>query len=313
MFMGSCFTENIGNLMQDLNYPVDINPFGILYNPVSVQKGLRRLMHAKSYGEDELVHHGELWHSFDHHGRFSGMEKQKVLKGMNDRLLFSSDFLRKSDFLFLTFGTAWVYKYIANDTLVSNCHKIPAAQFVRERLSAASIVDSYQTLLADLWGMNPGLRIIFTVSPVRHWKDGAVENQRSKSILILAVDELCRMFPEQCAYFPSYEIVMDELRDYRFYGEDMLHLTNTAVEYIWERFENSLIDPESQSLSKKIKKIKLALAHRPFNKYTPGHLKFLKGQLSKAEELSRVNPIVNLEIEKKSFHARILDIESQMS
>jgi hypothetical protein len=301
VFMGSCFTENVGQKMADLKFPVDINPFGILYNPMSVANGLHRLLIPRPFTPDDLVEQNGLWHSFMHHGKFSDTDKHKMLEAVNKRLQDSSDFLLSADFLFITFGTAWVYHYKKTGQIVSNCHKIPAADFNRRRLSVHEIVDRYQTLLPEIWRANPNLKIVFTVSPIRHWKDGAVENQRSKATLLLAVDDLQNSFPKACAYFPSYEIVMDELRDYRFYAADMLHISDVAVGHIWQLFEAHLIDEQSRRLAQRVEKIRNAAAHRPINKSTPGFTKFLKKFYTQILDLESEFPYLNLKLEKEHF------------
>ena len=301
VFMGSCFTENIGQKMSELKYPADINPFGILYNPVSVANGLRLLIEPRTFTIKDLVEDKGVWHSFQHHGRFSSVSSDEALNNINGRLEFSSGFLNKAGFLFITFGTAWIYRYLKSGKVVSNCHKIPGGEFIRERLSVDEIVDLYINLLTDLWKINPGIKIVFTVSPIRHWKDGAVENQRSKATLLLAVDKLTQHFKEKCAYFPSYEIVMDELRDYRFFSSDMLHLNEVAIDYIWEKFEESLIDKESREISVAVKKILAAVQHKPFNKNTPEFRKFLENALKNLDLIQNKYPYLNLKLEKEHF------------
>lgn len=310
LFMGSCFTENIGNKMAALLYDVDINPFGILYNPVSVANGLEFLIKQRMVQEDELIQHENLWHSFYHHGRFSSPGTEETLKKINERIVSSSEFLKKTDFLFITFGTAWIYKYKKSGKIVSNCHKIPGNEFHRTRLTVDEIVKRYGILLSQLRQLNPEMNIVFTVSPIRHWKDGAVENQRSKATLILAVDQIIKNQEQtNCSYFPSYEIVMDELRDYRFYSGDMIHLSEVAVNYIWEKFENKLLDEESKKVALQVQKVNDAVNHKPFNKVTTENLKFLNQTLKKIEILSRNYPYLNLTAIWKNVVERINSIE----
>jgi hypothetical protein len=302
MFMGSCFTENIGNRMAALKYKVDINPFGILYNPVSVANGLSVLLDGKKFTSADLIEADGLWHSFSHHGRFSSSNKKITLDAINYRIKSSAEFLKSTDFLFVTFGTAWVYKYKKTGQTVSNCHKINANEFERERLSIEEIVQEYKKLFTEVKKINPTVKIIFTVSPIRHWKDGAVENQRSKAILLLAIDKLIFEFGHDfCSYFPSYEIMMDELRDYRFYAPDMLHISEVAIDYIWEMFEESLIDSESRHLSKKVVKIVKAANHKPVHGSTEEYYKFLDKMYEKAHQLELKNAHLDLTNEKKCF------------
>jgi hypothetical protein len=305
-FIGSCFTENIGNKLSDLKYPVDINPFGILYNPISVAHGLHFLLQNKKFVEEDLILHDGLWHSFFHHGRFSSPDAKKTVLAINERIESSSLFLKKASFLFLSFGTAWVYEYKTSGQTVSNCHKIPDKEFRRFRLTPGEIVEEYRQILGEIWKINPELKVIFTVSPIRHWKDGAIENQRSKSTLLLAADQIIRGFGEdRCNYFPSYEIMMDELRDYRFYDEDMIHLSSSAINHIWNIFQKSLIDEESQIVSKKVQNILSAVNHKPANMFTQRHLGFLSESLQKTNQLSQEYPYLNLACEKKLLSDRI--------
>lgn len=236
LLLGSCFAENIGCLMRENKFDCDVNPFGILYNPLSVSKALDDIIACKHYGPDDLFFHQECYHSYMHHGSFSATNQEIVLDTINTRLSKASQRLAQTEVLIITFGTAWVYYLQSTREVVSNCHKMPAKKFVREKLTVNDIVEIYSSLIAKLQQCSPNLRLLFTVSPIRHVKDGLHENQLSKATLLLAVDELTRRFPEQISYFPAYEIVMDELRDYRFYADDMVHPSALAIQYIWERF-----------------------------------------------------------------------------
>ena len=310
MFTGSCFTENIGGKMEEQKYPVDINPFGILYNPVSVAAGLRFLIRKKIFSAADLIFQNGLWHSFYHHSRFSSPDAETALETINNRIISSQAFLSEADFLFITFGTAMVYEYKPTGMIVSNCHKIPGNEFRRFRLTPSEIIEEYRQLLSEIWQVNQKLKIIFTVSPIRHWQDGAIENQRSKATLLLAVDQLVRRYGEEkCNYFPSYEIVMDELRDYRFYEEDMIHLSKSAINHIWEIFRESFISDESKIISKQIEKIIYALKHRPFNKFSPEHLSFLNQSMQKVKEVQQKFPYINLEIEERNFTEQIEEVK----
>ena len=314
MFIGSCFTENIGGKMAALKYPVDINPFGNLYNPVSVANGIRFLIQKKRFDNSGLIHHNGLWHSFFHHSRFSSAFAEESLRNINSRLDISSVFLEKADFLFITFGTAWVYEYKSTGQIVSNCHKIPDKEFRRFRLEPEEIVDEFRKLLPELWTFNPGVRVIFTVSPIRHLRDGTIENQRSKSTLLLAVDRLVReLGEERCGYFPAYEIVMDELRDYRFYAEDMIHLSSSAINHIWEKFQVSLIEERSRKISEKIKKITAATEHKPFNRVTKEYLHFLRKSLQITCSIATEFSYINLDFEKSFFSEQIADVEIRLN
>ncbi|MGV8095550.1 MAG: GSCFA domain-containing protein [Mangrovibacterium sp.] len=306
MMMGSCFAENIGEKLQQLKFQVDLNPFGVIYNPLSVAKSLRRLLADKPYTKGDLFEHQGLWGSFDHHSRFSATSAEEALAKMNLRLEQSKALLKEAGYLFITFGTAWVYELKATGEIVSNCHKFPEADFKRFRLTPGEIVDVYRDLLSALWTFNPNLKIIFTVSPIRHWKDGATGNQLSKAALLLASDRLVTGFgDEHCAYFPSYEIVMDELRDYRFYAPDLLHLNQVAIDHIWDKFSQAIITKESLRLSKSILKIMKALEHRPFFPDSDTYKYFLLNHLNEINELTISFPYLNLEEEKSFFQKEL--------
>ena len=293
VMMGSCFVENIGSKLESNKYDVDVNPFGVIYNPVSVCNSLRLLIEEKELVEDDLNFHNNLWFSFYHHSKFSNTDLSQCLFDINDGIKESSKNLKKADFLFITFGTAWVYELLSSASVVSNCHKLPAKDFNRYRLNVDEIVSIYKDLLVELLIYNPKIKIVFTVSPIRHWKDGANGNQLSKSTLLLAIDQLTDLF-DQVSYFPSYEIVMDELRDYRFYSEDMLHMSDVAVKYIWQRFSETYITEESRQIQKEVEKFILASKHRPFNVSSDSHQTFIKSSLSKIHVFLRMNPSINM-------------------
>ncbi|SHF07280.1 GSCFA family protein [Mariniphaga anaerophila] len=311
LFMGSCFTENVGNKMAGLKYPVDINPFGILYNPVSVANGLRFLLEKKKFAKNDLIQNNGLWHSFFHHSRFSSPDAEETLDAINNRIESSAEFLKNAGFLFLTFGTAWVYAYNKTGQTVSNCHKIPEKEFRRFRLTPDEITENYKQLFSEIRQINPEIKLIFTVSPIRHWKDGAIENQRSKSTLLLAIDQLVNeLGKENCDYFPAYEIVMDELRDYRFYADDMIHLSNSAINHIWEKFQMALIDEESRNISKKVKNLITAVNHKPFNRQTKEHQQFLTESLQKTQDIQNRFPYLNLASEQDYFLTQLTEIKN---
>jgi hypothetical protein len=306
MLIGSCFTENIGEKMKNLFYSTDINPFGILYNPVSIARCLRRMTNKRKFASEDLFIHDGIWHSYQHHGRFSDENHDKALDLINNRLLQSAAYLREAQFLFITLGTALIYELKATGEIIANCHKMPSDIFRRFRLTVTETVETLQEALDELFASNPGIRVIFTVSPIRHLKDGASGNQLSKATLLLAVDALVRGFgQDRCAYFPSYEIVMDELRDYRFYADDMTHLSSVATQYIWNRFEEIIIDKESREISRQIAPIIKAMEHRPFNRNTPMHQAFLAKTLKKVHELSDNYPYIQLLAAKEHFEKEI--------
>ena len=300
MFVGSCFTEHIGNKMLNLKFPTIINPFGILYNPVSVARSIERILNPVLFGEKDLLFFNEKWISFMHHGRFSSMNSGDALDLINNHLTESSKYFHEKLVLFITFGTAWVYKYKKSNQVVANCHKIPASEFERIQLSVNEIVERYSSLLENIKKKNKDIKIVFTVSPVRHWKDGPVDNQYSKSILIVAVNELTRMF-DSASYFPSYEIMMDDLRDYRFYDDDLFHPNQMAIEYIWEKFAECFIKSEAIDISKKIEKIRKAALHRPFYQKTKAYKNFIESNLLEIKRLQRLYPELDFSEELNHF------------
>ncbi|MCD4832668.1 MAG: GSCFA domain-containing protein [Bacteroidales bacterium] len=300
LFLGSCFTENIGDKMDELKFPVLINPFGVLYNPVSVRNGLEILIDQKLFTESDLNFFNEQWFSFYHDTEFSATDQKKSLNKINTSIELAAKQLKNAKYLVITFGTAWVYKYLESGNVVSNCHKIPAKKFDRFKLGVEDIFVEWANLINRLNELNKKLKIIFTVSPVRHWKDGAVQNQLSKSTLILAINQLKNKF-DNIEYFPAYEIMMDDLRDYRFYADDMLHPSNMAIEYIWEQFSQTYFEKETTDIIKEIDKIILARNHRPLNPDTENHKKFLKKQVEIIKKISKKFPFINLKDELDYF------------
>ncbi len=305
MFLGSCFSDNIGACFSELKFQTCINPHGVMYNPVSDADCLRALMQQEEPSEDVLVNQNGLWHSLMHHGRFSSFEKLELLSNIEEQTKKGHEFLKEADFLFLTFGTSWVYEWKENGQIISNCHKIPAAAFNRYRLEVDEIVEIYKKLLVELYSINPQLKIVFTVSPVRHLKDGAHENQLSKSVLHLAVYQLCRMF-EKCDYFPSYELIQDELRDYRFYDADMVHINQTGIDYVWEKIHESWVSDEAKKIIKDVSQINRAVAHKPFNPTDSNYLDFIKTTIDKMTLLQQSYPYVDLRKELRRL-SEIMD------
>ena len=280
LWMGSCFTENIGLRLRDLKFPSEVNPFGVLYNPESIRNSLVILTEKRLFTEKDLHYGNDLWYSFYHHSSYSHPNRDICLQKINDSIDRASGLLQNAAFLFITFGTARVYQLKESGKIVSNNHKLPHDRFRNLLLEVDDIVDSYVNLIDDLREFNPGLNLVFTLSPVRHWKDGATGNQVSKSTLVLAMAKLTETC-KNVSYFPAYEIVMDELRDYRFYGDDMLHVNNQGVDYIWKRFMDSFFAPSALPLVKEIAGIKRGIEHRSFNPYTEKHLGFLRGLLER--------------------------------
>lgn len=301
MLIGSCFTDNIGKKMESLRFQTNINPFGVVYNPMSVKKSLDILISSRKYSSNDLNYHNDLWYSWDHHSSFSGVDKEQVLQAINQKIAASSEFLKNAGYLFLSFGTARIYRLISTGNIVCNCHKVPAKEFAQELLHVDEIVQAYEDLIHNLKSFNPRLRIIFTVSPVRHWKDGARGNQVSKSILHLAVQQLIEKLPEETEYFPSYELLIDDLRDYRFFAEDLLHPNELGIQYIWEKFSEQYFDPETVKKISGIQEIIRAAGHRITNRNSESSKDFIKKQKEKLRKLMEEMPYLNWEDLKKVF------------
>lgn len=242
--IGSCFADEIGARLQDGDFHVELNPFGALYNPASIAAAVRRLMEDNPIGREDLVEHDGLWHSWHHHGSFSRSTAGATLTTCNSRLHKAHAALKEASVLMITFGTAWVFELVSSvefGVIVANCHKLPTQMFERRRMTVEEIVSLWQPLLQELEAYYSNLKVLFTVSPIRHLADGAHGNQLSKSTLLLAVDQL--VDERKAFYFPSYEIVLDELRDYRYFDEKMTHPTPLAVDVVWERFQRATMVP----------------------------------------------------------------------
>lgn len=304
LMFGSCFIENIGKLLIDNKFNVNLNPFGVLYNPRSISQALRLLIEKKKFTVNDVFEYKGLYHNFYHHSVFSNIDIDKCIGEINTKIEKSSVDLRQTDILFITFGTAYVFRSKKCNMVVGNCHKLPASDFDRYRLSVDDIAGDWESLIGELKQINPALQIIFTVSPIRHMKDGAHENQLSKSVLLLAIDKL-REKTDGLHYFPSYEIVLDELRDYRFYNDDMTHPNTMAIKYIWERFSDTYFSAEAHPVIEEWNKIYLALNHRPFNAETDEYKHFLRQTLLKIKAFSEKYPYICCSAEASELESRL--------
>ncbi|MBR2638805.1 MAG: GSCFA domain-containing protein [Bacteroidaceae bacterium] len=299
MLLGSCFAQNMGMRLKEYKFDVDVNPFGILYNPFSLSVALQRIIDCELIMPSSscMIQHNGLWHSLMHHGDFSSENADEVVASVNKRIESAHDMLPSLDLLMLTFGTAYVYRNINDGKVVGNCHKLPQKMFSRELLSVEEIVNEISGLIEKLKEVSRSARIMFTISPIRHLRDGAHDNQVSKATLLLAVEELKRNFPEQVLYFPSYEIMLDELRDYRFYADDMVHPSSLAQDYIWECFASSFFSQRTAGLNIEIGEITKALAHRPNNPSSPEYKAFINKILMKVKSLVESNPFMDFKNE----------------
>ncbi|MBR2456025.1 MAG: GSCFA domain-containing protein [Bacteroidaceae bacterium] len=301
LLMGSCFAENVGGLLLENKFSCDVNPFGILYNPLSIAKALRQMLDGKVYTMDDLFESGGQWHSWMHHSSFSSADADECLNRVNSRLEKAASALPRTSWLIMTWGTAFVYE--KDSEIVGNCHKQPDRLFTRRLLDVDTIYREWNDALREAKQRFPGLKVMLSVSPIRHLKDGLHGNQISKSVLLLAIDRLCREL-DFCHYFPSYEIVMDELRDYRFYAEDMLHPSPLAVKYIWECFCSTYMSKDTQRVMKEWADIQKGLAHRPFNPDSDAYRRFLSQIVLKIEELKEKFPY--FEVQKELEQCRTL-------
>ncbi len=300
LFMGSCFTEEIGNHFKNLKFDVLRNPNGILYDPRSVTYALNSYIENKQYHEEDLFFQNELWHSWQHHSRWSGINKKEVLDKINRSQSAANIFLQKASWLIITPGTSYSYQLKNNESFVANCHKSPGSFFSKNLISIEEIYSQLLLTVQHLQEFNPNLKIIFTISPVRHVKDGIIENNRSKARLIEAVHSIAEEH-DHVFYFPAYEIVIDILRDYRFYKSDMVHANEMAVNYVFERFCNAYLDEPAKKLVDELKALLNAMNHKPFHKEGDAHKKFLKTHLEKTQKIIEAKPGVDLTNELKYF------------
>lgn len=305
LMLGSCFTDNIGSVLVERKFPVLVNPFGVVYNPVSVALVLNRLADGTPYTESNLQKSNNMWFSFDHHTSFSNHSQTECLQSINSSLAQAHSFWNNTDRLIVTFGTARVYRYNETNRPVANCHKIPAREFTHQLLTVNGIVEEWSDLLKKQLACKPNLKVLFTVSPVRHWKDGAVGNQISKSTLLLAISQLVKTFPGNVFYFPSYEIMMDDLRDYRFYNDDMLHPNSQAIGYIWNRFVSSVLSSEAGEVLAEVEKLQKAINHRPFNIQSDEYRKHVTLTLDKITAFVRKYSSIDFSLEISNLINRI--------
>ena len=305
LFIGSCFSEEIGNKMGELKFDILQNPNGILYDPISISDSIFSYIENKPYKEEILFLLNGLWHSWEHHSAFSGVNKKEVLEKINQSQSAAHTFLKKAKFLIITFGTAFNYELKKNKQIVANCHKAPADYFQKKLLSSSEIIDATLGVLKAVELFNPGLKIIFTISPVKHVRDGVVANNRSKARLIEAVQSLIEL-NLNAFYFPSYELVNDVLRDYRFYKNDLVHPNEAAVNFVFEKFLESFLDDSSKKIKEEINKVVAALNHKPFLKESEAHQMFVNAQLKNIRNIKNNYPFIDLSKEKKQFEDQVV-------
>jgi len=303
MLCGSCFTENLGEKLAQMLFQVEMNPNGILFNPKSILNSINSYIENKHYQSSDFFLHNEVYYSWQHHSRFSNLNPEKLSSEINQTQDNAHHWLKSCDWLILTLGSSFVYE-LATGEAAANCHKMPANFFSRRLMSSNEITQDFFELFNKLADFNPKLRIILTISPVRHLRDGFVENNRSKAMLIQAVHQLAESF-SNVFYFPAYELVLDDLRDYRFYAEDMTHPNYLATQYVWEKFIASFIDKESIGWMKEINTINAARAHKSFHPETNAHQLFLQKNLDKLTDLKRQLPELNWQNLETYFNEKI--------
>ena len=286
LLIGSCFVENIGNKLEYYKFKNLQNPFGILFHPLAIERLIANALNNTGYTEDDIFFQNEQWHCFDAHSKLSNVDKNELLISLNEQIKSTHQQINQSSHIVITLGTSWVYKDITTEKHVANCHKIPQKQFLKKLLSIDEVSQSLNAIIGLIKSVNKEASIIFTVSPIRHLKDGFVENTKSKAHLVSAIHAVLSLRAQsRCYYFPSYEIMLDELRDYRFYKEDMLHPNAIAINYIWEKFQQVWMSSEAQKTMSDVEAVQKGLRHKPFNKNSIAHLKFLQNLMQKREKL----------------------------
>lgn len=290
--LGSCFAVNMAAKLSYYKFQNCCNPFGIIFNPVSIEKLVERAVNKDFFTEKDIFFHNDVWHCFEVHSELSNPNKEAFLKLLNELIEVTNQQIIQSTHVLITYGTAWVYRNKDNNQIVANCHKVPQRQFSKELLSIARIQTAINNTISTIRSINPEVKFIFTVSPVRHIKDGFVENTLSKAHLISAIHSTDNSQFTTHNYFPSYEIMMDELRDYRFYAEDMLHPSQVAIDYIWERFKEATISETAFPVMKEVQQIQTALLHRPFNPNSESHQQFVLKNQKRIESLIQKYPFM---------------------
>lgn len=292
LLVGSCFTEQMGAKLDHYKFSTLQNPNGILFNPVSIARSVSRYISGEPYVAEDLFVHQDIWGSWDHHTRYSAVSRQDCLAGINASLAKAHGFLSRSDWMIVTLGSSFVYR-LSDGRVVANCHKVPASSFTRELLDAGQVIACLSAMIEELRAFRPALRILFTISPVRHVRDGFVENNRSKAHLITAVHHLVSAY-SGVHYFPAYELIIDELRDYRFFAEDMVHPNYQATQYVWERFCETCLQEDVQKIMEELSEVLAARSHRSLHPESEVHRRFLAKYLDKAVALQQRYPYLDL-------------------
>ena len=303
--IGSCFAENIAEYFRTYRFNILGNPFGVLYNPISIYNSLKLTTEKKIFTESDLINNQGEWHSFYHHSDFSSDNISLVLKKINDGIIQTNEFLKSAELIIITFGTSYVYRHLPNNIIVSNCHKIPQKEFEHFRLSIHETEESILKTIEIIEKLNRKAKIILTVSPVRHWKDGAHNNQLSKSNLLLAINNIVNS-KNNCSYFPAYEILMDDLRDYRFYKEDLIHPNKIATDYIWDKFSKSFFTDECKQTIQEVSKTVAGRNHRVRNPFSSENQKFVISMIKHIEALQVKYKHLVLDDDLQYFNSKLI-------
>lgn len=302
MFLGSCFSTNIGDRFSLNGFNTIINPFGAIYNPLSIANNIEVLLAKELQTSEDLFKHNELFNNFKFHSSYSDMNHTLALDNMNRSITESHKFLNQANFLFITFGTSYIFEF--NNQVVSNCHKLPSSMFKRTKADLLKMIEVWEKLLRKLHSLNDSVQIVFTVSPIRHLSDGLHQNQISKSQLFLLIDELNNKF-SFTSYFPAYELVMDDLRDYRYYEKDMVHPNSLAIDYLWEKINTYYFRDNTKVVLEKIQNIQKSIDHKPFNIRSNNYKLFLENSLRELNILSQKYPYLRVEDKRNQLSSRL--------
>jgi hypothetical protein len=291
VLLGSCFAENIAEKFSYYKFQNEVNPLGVLFHPIAILDLLTRAHENNPYSEKDIFFSNGCWQSFQSHSRLNSISQTEILDHLNKALKSTQDQLKNASHVILTFGTAWVYEHIQSKTIVANCHKQPQKEFEKSILSIDQLQDTFNSIISILKSFNPKVTVVFSISPVRHLKDGFVENNLSKAHLITALHSVINT-TENTHYFPSYELLMDELRDYRFYKQDMVHPNQIAIDYVWEKFQPIWIDADVNPIMQEVNQLQKGFAHKPFNPLAEEHAIFLSSLAKKAKAMESRFPFM---------------------
>jgi len=298
--LGSCFATNIGECLVNDKFNVALNPFGVIYNPVSIGKSIKYIVNDYAFLHKDVFFHEGKWNSFDHHGSYANPDKEACLKKINTDIRIAHQSIRQLDCLIITLGTAHYYYHQPTKQIVANCHRLPSKEFVRKRLSLTEITGTLMPAIEQLKRINEKLEVILTVSPVRYLRDGMVESNRSKAALLLAADQMSSLL-SYVDYFPAYELVVDDLRDYRFFKEDMAHPNQVAVDYVYEKFQQQYFIDSTKTILNDLRKLTKAKTHRPIDPNSESHKRFLGQHLALVTQLVAKYPNLDFKEELAFF------------